>query len=276
MTNPDIITVDEANFEFHVVLYSDNVPVLVDFRADWSEASQRISPVLESLANQYAGRFRLAKLNVDQNQKLTTKFQINSIPTLTVFENGQVIHQMSGSKTTLQVVDFVKRSFPGPGNIALEKARSKYLKHDFAGVEDSLNSLSSGEPEYPPGQLLLLKSYLRQGKILAAQTVLDHFPASSESQGAERIQPLVKELFSSKELGFKSKFEGDAVYYRALDLIVKNNLPAALDGLLGILEKDKNHRGGTTRELIIAVLELMDDSNPLTKDYRQQLATILF
>ena len=276
MTNPDIITVDEANFEFHVVLYSDNVPVLVDFRADWSEASQRISPVLESLANQYAGRFRLAKLNVDQNQKLTTKFQINSIPTLTVFENGQVIHQMSGSKTTLQVVDFVKRSFPGPGNIALEKARSKYLKHDFAGVEDSLNSLSRGEPEYPPGQLLLLKSYLRQGKILAAQTVLDHFPASSESQAAERIQPLVKELFSSKELGLKSKFEGDAVYYRALDLIIKNNLPAALDGLLGILKKDKNHRGGTTRELVIAVLELMDDSNPLTKDYRQQLATILF
>lgn len=276
MTNPDIITVDEANFEFHVVLYSDNVPVLVDFRADWSEASQRISPVLESLANQYAGRFRLAKLNVDQNQKLTTRFQINSIPTLTVFENGQVIHQMSGTKTTLQVVDFVKRSFPGPGNIALEKARSKYLKDDFAGVEDSLNSLSSGEPEYPRGQLLLLKSYLRQGKTLAAQTVLDHFPASSESQAAERIQPLVKELFSSKELGLKSKFEGDAVYYRALDLIVKDNLPAALDGLLGILEKDKNHRGETTRELVIAVLELMDDSNPLTKDYRQQLATILF
>jgi putative thioredoxin len=276
MTNPDIITVDEGNFDYHVVVYSDNVPVLVDFRADWSDASQRISPVLEGLANQLAGRFRLAILNVDQNQKIAARFQINSIPTLTIFENGQVIHQMSGSKTTLQVVDFVKRSFPGPGNIALEKATSKYLKQDFAGVEESLEALASQEPEYPRGQLLLLKSYLRQGNILDAQTLLEHFPASPESQAAERLQPLVKELFSSQELGLKTTFEGDAVYYRALKLVVKNNLPAALDGLLGILKKDKNHRGNITRELVIAILELMDDSSPLTKEYRQQLANILF
>lgn len=276
MTNPDIITVDEGNFEYHVVLYSDNIPVLVDFRADWSEASQRISPVLEGLANQLAGRFRLAKLNVDQNQNIAARFQVNSIPTLTIFENGQVMHQMSGSKTTLQVVDFVRRSFPGPGNIALEKAHSKYLKQDFSGVEESLSAVSSQAAEYPRGQLLLLKSYLRQGKILDAQTVLEHFPASTESRSAEQLQPLVKELFASQELGLKSNFEGDAIYYRALNLVVKNNLPAALDGLLGILKKDKNHRQNITREVVIAILELMDDSSPLTKEYRQQLANILF
>lgn len=276
MTAPDIISVDESNFEYRVIAYSQDIPVLVDFWAPWSEASRRISPLLENYARKAGGSFRLAKLNVEDNKTLARRYQINTIPTLAVFENGRVSHQLVGDKTNSLVNDFLRRVIPGPGNLLLEKARAKYQAGQYQESELVSRELLEEVPDHPGAYLLLTKSLIAQANIIAARMILEEFPASPEYSAAERLMPLVNALFSYRELGLESDFAGSAVYYRALTLVLRRNYGAALDGLLALLEEDKTHHEGQTRDIFLGILELLEEQDPETKDYRSRLANILF
>jgi thioredoxin 1 len=85
----------DLNFETEV-LQSD-VPVLVDFWATWCGPCRMIAPIIEELAGEYAGRVKVAKVDVDQNPGVATKYGIRSIPTLAVFKNGQVVEMIVGA-----------------------------------------------------------------------------------------------------------------------------------------------------------------------------------
>jgi len=86
--------VDKTNFEQEVL--QSEIPVMVDFWAPWCVPCRIIAPLVERLAEQYAGRLKVAKLNVDENHELAIRYQVMSIPTLIFFKNGQVIDRIIG------------------------------------------------------------------------------------------------------------------------------------------------------------------------------------
>ena len=90
------ITVDDSNFD-QAILKSET-PVLVDFWAPWCRPCIMAAPVLEELAEEYAGRITIAKLDVDQNAKTATKYRIMAIPNLIIFKNGKPVSQIVGYK----------------------------------------------------------------------------------------------------------------------------------------------------------------------------------
>lgn len=94
MASDQIVTLDKENFESEV-LQSD-VPVLVDFWAEWCGPCRMLAPVVDELASEYAGQLKVAKLNVDQAQDLAGRYGVMSIPTLLVFKGGQEVERMVG------------------------------------------------------------------------------------------------------------------------------------------------------------------------------------
>ena len=96
MTPDFIIHVDESDFEYEVLQYSTQAPVLVDFWATWCVACRVLSPKLEALALEAEGRFRLAKLNVDENEKLARRFKIRNLPAVKAFVDGNVVGEFTG------------------------------------------------------------------------------------------------------------------------------------------------------------------------------------
>ncbi|HNZ96617.1 MAG: thioredoxin [Acidobacteria bacterium] len=108
MANPEIITVSEASFAKDV-LQSD-VPVLVDFWAPWCGPCKMVAPVLDELAGEMAGKVRIAKVNVDENQSLAMQFRISSIPSFVLFKNGQVADRMLGALPKSQFQTFIERN----------------------------------------------------------------------------------------------------------------------------------------------------------------------
>ena len=276
MEHSDIVTVDEANFDYQVLEYSARVPVLVDFWAQWSQTCQRTSPLLEALTEQYSGRFRLAKVDVDQNVQLTQRYQVHTVPTLKIFENGLITRQIVGIKTNIQVIDFVQEIVPGSENLLIEKAASLFQTEEYQEVEGISREILENDPTQPRANLLLAKSLIWQGEYPEAKKILAQFPSSPEFQGAEKLRPLVEALGTLT--GGQSQGEEllDAVYLRAVKLISLGNIPAALDGLLDILRKDKQYRGNLPRDLILGVFELLGNDHPLTQEYRPRLANVLF
>ena len=95
MAGGNIQEFSDQNFE-QEVLKSDN-PVLVDFWAEWCAACRIIAPAVEAVAAKYAGRAKVGKLNVDENQSVTSRYNIRSIPTLLVFKNGEIKEQLVGT-----------------------------------------------------------------------------------------------------------------------------------------------------------------------------------
>jgi putative thioredoxin len=103
------IDVNEADFSQNVVTASSTAPVLVDFWADWCPPCRVLTPVLERLAGEYAGRFVLARIEADENMKLAGRYQLRGFPTAILFVNGEPVDRFSGARPPQYVREFLDR-----------------------------------------------------------------------------------------------------------------------------------------------------------------------
>ena len=101
-----IVYTSDANFDNDVL--KSNVPVLVDYWAEWCGPCKMIAPILDEIAGDYHGKLKIAKVNVDENQQVTQKYGIRSIPTLMIFKDGNVQAQKVGAMSKSQLAAFIE------------------------------------------------------------------------------------------------------------------------------------------------------------------------
>jgi thioredoxin 1 len=101
-----IITVTDDNFDSEVL--KSDIPVLVDFWAEWCGPCKMIAPVLDILAEQYQGKVKICKVNVDDNKKTPSQYSIRSIPTLIIFKNGELKDTKMGALSKAQISEFLE------------------------------------------------------------------------------------------------------------------------------------------------------------------------
>jgi putative thioredoxin len=271
-----ILEVTEADFEYEVIAHSQQVPVVVDFWAEWCGPCKMLGPILERLAEDAGGGFRLAKVNVDDNPNLALRYNVRGIPAVKAFQNGQVVAEFVGAQPELKVKAFLRELAPSQGDLAIEKGLSMLANNQWATAETIFQEILSDQPDLPPALLGLAKSLLGQGNSPAAKALLSDFPASREYAAAEKLRPLATALAQTSGTDDENEEFLAAAYNRALRLIGLGNLPAALDGLLDILREDKHYRDDEARKVILGVFELLGEESDLTREYRREMASILF
>lgn len=272
-----IIDVNEADFEYQVLAYSQQVPVVVDFWAEWCKPCKVLGPMLEGLAQEAQGLFRLAKVNVDDNPNLAVRYGVRSIPILKAFRDSQMIAELLGVQPEARLREFIRSIAPSESDLLVAKGNSQLALLRSTQAEQTFRQALEMTPQNTAAMLGLAKSLLQQGKGREGLQILADFPGSREYKSAEIMLPLAQSL-EAFERGqvVPSEDPLDAAFKQALRLVKRNNLEAAMDGLLDILREDKRYRDGKARQVMLGLLEILGSESDVARGYRQELASVLF
>ena len=278
MPSPDyVLEVTAANFQTDVIARSSRVPVLVDFWAPWCAPCRTLGPLLEKLAAEGKGAFVLAKLNVDDSPDLAAEYGVQGIPVVKAFRDGAVVDEFTGALPEARVRAFIKKVAPSAADRALAEAQSFLSIRQWAKAEAGFRRVLADEQANAAGTLGLAKALLAQGRGCEAQALLDDFPRSDAIAIAEKLRPLAALLCEIETPDAPlDEADLDALYYQSARLLARGQLEAGMDGLLDVLRQDKRYRKGAPRQVMLALFELLGEEDATTRDYRAELASVLF
>lgn len=271
----NIIDVTESDFDQQVLAYSYQNPVIADFWAEWCAPCRVLAPILEKLTNEAHGAFRLAKVNVDTNPKLAMRYDIRSIPVVKIFKDGTIVSEFVGAQPEARIREIIQKLIPSKSDLLINKANSLLHNQPVVAEEAYLKALEQS-PDNSIALLGLSKSLFLQGRIKRAIEALTGFPASRELQSAEQLLILADHIEIVNQQKNIPEEPLEAAYMNSLRLVTLGNIEAAMDGLLDLLKLNKNFKDGAVKQDIRGLLELMDENDPQTRQYRNEFASILF
>ncbi len=276
--------VTAANFKQIVLDAPKNVPVLVDFWATWCGPCRVLKPILEKLADEYQGRFILAKVETDANPELAADFGIRGVPTVKAFLNGQLVDEFSGALPESQVRAFIDALIPSPGEELRQQAEAAYASGDAAKALQLLGEASRLDPNNEKIRIDAAAILVDQGNTGEAGRLL----ASLSPTTAQ--EPRVQELLARIEFAEKAKDLPDEQTLAARISADANDLDArlklanlyisqgryepALEQLLEIVRRDRGFQDDIGRRTMISVFNLLGGGELVSK-YRRLLASAL-
>jgi putative thioredoxin len=275
--------VTDASFDHEVLQQSQRVPVVIDFWAPWCAPCGALGPVLERLAEEYAGAFVLAKINVDENPGAATAFGIRGIPAVKAVHRGEIVDEFVGALPEPAVRQFLGRILPTDSDRLTEEGSAAERRGDRAAAEALYRQALEGDPNQPAARLGLGR-LLSDSDPEVALVELDRvLPATAERTEADRI---AARLRLGRENG-----AGDAELRTRLDrepndldarlrlarlLAARQDYEGALAHLLEIVKRDRSYDDESGRKSMLDIFQILGSDHPLTEKYRSELARVLF
>lgn len=272
-----VIDVAQATFQAEVIERSAQQPVVVDFWAPWCGPCRVLGPLLERLAQEAGGAFRLARLNVDENPELAMRYGVQGIPAVKAFRDGKVVAEFVGAQPEPAVRQFLKKIAPDEVDERLALAGAMLTAHRWPEAEAGYRQIMALAPDNSQAALGLLRALLAQGKGADAEQVLSHVPNGREAGDVERLRPLARFLVESERGPACPGEESlETEYCRAGKLVASGHMQEAMDIILAVLRRDKRFRQGEPRTVMLGIFDVLGDQDPLTREYRNKLASVLF
>jgi len=277
-----VIDVDEASFERDVLQRSTEVPVVIDFWAEWCEPCKQLSPVLERLAVEYDGRFLLAKIDVDANQMLMQQFGIQGIPAVFAVVAGQALPLFQGAAGEAQI----RQTLDQLVQVAEERFGLTGLTVDPDAEPGGAPAGAEAVPAGPYDALLeaavrALDSGDFGGAVQAYKNVLSDDPGNSEAKlglaQAELLQR-VQSLDPQQTRKDAAEKPGDvAAQIAAADLdLVGGHVEDAFGRLIDTVRRTAGDERDTVRIRLLELFEVVGADDPRVSAARRALSRALF
>jgi putative thioredoxin len=250
------VDVGESDFQSSVIERSRELPVVVDFWAEWCGPCRTLGPALEAAVAKRGGKVELAKVDTDANQRLAMTYGIQSIPAVKAFRDGEVVAEFVGAQPPAAIEAFLDQLAP-----------SEAEELTAAGDEDSLRRALELDPTHPPAAIALARILLARGDGDEALEVLRPFPADFVADGLAARAELESELEGQN--GGASLSDAFAAWdagnpERALEL---------LQEALGTAETAE--RRDQLRRVMVAIFTELGADHPLAREHRRRLAAAL-
>jgi putative thioredoxin len=283
-----MIEASERNFQVDVLDASREQPVLVDFWAPWCAPCRALGPALEKVEADYGGRFKLVKINSDENPELAAQFNVRGIPAVFAVVDGKVAASFVGAQPESAVRAFVDQLLPNPSEIERRKAAQLAAGGDHAGALAALRAALVLAPANDEARFDLAELLIDGGTAEGWQEAADTLAGLSRpNQNVPRAATLRTRLDSAKRAGGLPTAEALHARIAAapgdlatrLDLanlyIAQREYAPALEQLLAIVERDRAFGDDVGRKTMLAVFEMAAGDPALVGLYRRKLAAAL-
>jgi putative thioredoxin len=248
-----VYDVTEADFQQRVLERSRELPVVVDFWADWCGPCKQLTPALERAATARAGKVELAKVDVDQNRGLQAAFRIQGIPAVKAFRDGRVAAEFTGAQPPAQVERFFDSLVPSEADELVQ-----------SGDEADLRRALELEPAHRTARRRLGRLLLERGDVDEAVKLLESGAGDFEADG------LVARVELTRDRAPKGALAD------AFDAWDRGDHGAALEGLqTAFAAEDDSARRDLVRRVMVAIFTELGPDDPLAREHRRRLSSAL-
>jgi putative thioredoxin len=251
-----VFDVTEATFQQQVLERSKEVPVVVDFWAEWCGPCRQLGPALENAAKAREGKVDLAKLDVDANQRLSTAFRVQSIPAVKAFRDGKIVDEFTGAIPPRVVDEWFDRLVPSDADLAAAAAVE-------SGDEDGLRAAVEANPRNAEAVTALARILIARGDYDEAVELLDQIPQDFAAAGLAARAWLAGRDDVDLDDAFGAWDSGDH----------EDALEKLQEAFAGAGDEDTRDR---IRKVMVAIFTELGSDHPLAREHRRRLATALY
>lgn len=276
-----------ATFEKDVISASMLAPVLVDFWAPWCGPCKTLGPMLEKLEAEYEGKWRLVKVNVDENQELAAHFQVRSIPHVVAFADGRPVDQFIGVLPEGQLRQFLDRLVPDGAEAARAEASIAIAEGRREDAYNALKAALAYDPGFDEARLDLMELLLEDNRIDEVQNENDLLSPKT-TQGIDARYNAIKTRLDAVDAAADLPPTGaletrvaenpddlEARFDLASALIARRKYDPALEHLLAIVQQDRTFREDIGRKTMLSVFDLAAHQPELVAKWRRKLSASL-
>ncbi|MBL0143550.1 MAG: tetratricopeptide repeat protein [Betaproteobacteria bacterium] len=275
-----------ATFERDVLEASRDAPVVVDFWAPWCGPCRALGPLLEKLERESGGRWKLVKVNSDENAELSAQFGVRSIPFVVAFVDGRPVSQFLGAQPEGTIRAFLDKLVPDPSELELRHARAALASGQASLAEDHLRNAIALDPSNDAARLDMVAILMDRRDLAGARVLWPLLSpkapqASAYATVLARLEAAERAATLPAAGDLERRIEADPGDLGArLDLaevrIANREFGPALEQLLEIVRRDRAFGDDVGRRKILAVFEMAADQPDLVADYRRRLSATLY
>jgi putative thioredoxin len=272
------------SFEHDVLEASRRVPVLVDFWAPWCGPCRALTPILEKLAEEYQGKFLLAKIDTDANPEIATQHGVRGIPNVKAFVDGRLVDEFVGALPEPGVRQFIARILPTPSAILRKQAHDALATGDFDAAESKLREALELAPGSSEIGTELAELLVARQAYAAAEPFVEAVPEELRDERMQRLAAKIafwkkgQQLPDLGELRARVAAEPTVLGARldlADRLVIERDFPGAFEELLEVVRLGEGAERETARDAMVKVFTLAADQPDVVADYRRKLARAL-
>ncbi|MBD25257.1 MAG: thioredoxin [Candidatus Marinimicrobia bacterium] len=283
---------DTAGFSADVIEASKQTPVIVDFWAPWCGPCKQLTPLLERLTNQYAGKVKLVKVNVDENQELAAQFRVQSIPAVYGFKDGKPVDGFMGALSEGQLKQFIERLTGGGGSPvddALSHADALLAEGQTEEALGVYQQILGQDPAHVKAVAGALRCYIALGQEDVASELLGRLPDDIKSTADIESVKALLEVKAATEVSADETAIRDLeekVLENPKDMQARFDLAmtrygcgareAAIDDLVEMVHLDREWNDDGARKQLVKFFEALGPTDPLTLHGRRGLSSVLF
>ena len=283
--SPHITEVNESTFQQQVIERSKDVPVLVDFWADWCAPCKMLMPVLQKLVEEYQGAFELAKVNTDLERNLAAQHGIRSLPTLRLYRHGEVAEEVMGAQPESVLREMLDNYIERASDALMQQALALHAQGERGQALELLEQASRDDPDNLRLPLEIARLLIEDGQLDRAEGVLATLPVALldepevgglrtllEFSRAAADAPSAEALESTLAT---DPAQSEARYQLAARQALAADYSQALDNFMELLRRDRAYGEGAAQKALVAIFALLGDADGRVAKYRRQMFNLL-
>ncbi|MCV6625392.1 MAG: thioredoxin [Cellvibrionaceae bacterium] len=277
------ITIDNA--QQILIEESQKRPVVIDFWADWCGPCKSLMPILEKLANEYAGAFILAKVNADEQQQLAAQFGVRSLPTVMVMQNGQPVDGFQGAQPEPQIRELLEKYLPKPWDALLQTAAPLIEAQQWAEALEPLRQAYEISGQQAAIAKPLAQVLLGLNRTADAEALLATIKMADQDAEYEQLMALLELKQNAAKAPEVEALERqlsadpdniDLQLQLAVQYSQHSHTAEALELLLAMLRKDRNCKDGEVKKIALDIIAQLGKADPLAIKYQRQIFTLMY